>query len=110
MTRWRSTATTWTRKTTALLLREHENARNADEAWLAGYDAAQFVSDLVDAADELVRIIPADHQLADVEQAAKALHASLRHHRLAAALDDPSGRTPEEAETFRAKAAELRSR
>lgn len=106
MTRWRSTATTWARKTVALLRREHELARNDDERWLASYDAGRFIHDVV---GELRMLVPLLHedQIDEALREARKLADELRAHRLVGKLGNVAGRTGPEAEAFRAKAASL---
>lgn len=105
ITRWRSMATTWVSKTVALML--NAGPRNKEEAWLIGYDAAQFMRDAISDLRLLVPLLTED-QVDDVERESKELLAYVRSHRIAGKLSNVDGRTPEEARAFLRKADDLR--
>lgn len=121
-TRWRATAETWARKATALLTGAHESSPPAPPGWdgdvppqqfLAGYEAGRLAVVLLEQAEALARIANVE-DLDGIEKAAQGVvwaaqkggrHANRR--RVARLLGNTTGRTPEEAAAFRAKAAEL---
>lgn len=107
--RWRATTQTWCRKSVALLLRQHEDASNDGERWLVGYEAEAIMNTALFELDSLVPLLNLD-QIEDVERYARSLATRIRDHRVAAQLENVVGRSPGEAETFLAKAAELRER
>lgn len=104
ITRWRSTATTWVRKTCALLL--NADPRNRDEQWLIGYDAARFMTDVLGELEMLAPLLGPHAD--DVQVAAVNLYGTVKRARLAEKLEHVEGRTPEEAASFLDKAARLR--
>lgn len=106
--RYRKTASSWARRASSYIRSVHDEHENPDvRAWL-GWEARELITSLLDAAVPLVPLLDPDE--ADLERAAKDLAVAVRSWRLAAAVARTEGRTPAEAELFRAKAAELRSR
>jgi hypothetical protein len=109
--RWAATAATWVRKAVAVL---------RDEP--SGYHSAELLCQLIDAADTIVKgKLPDDYAeswefeytLAYAEAVVAALSGMAANASLEARiakLEEVTGRTPEEAELFRRKAAELRAR
>jgi hypothetical protein len=103
-----ATSSTWLKKVAALYRQQMSEARTEDERWLLGYDASQVVWLALNEIETLSEIIP-DDLLDPAHEAAARLANRLRARRLAAQLDgNLTGRTPEEAAAFRAKAEELR--
>jgi hypothetical protein len=94
-----------------LLRHQAESAPNDDARWLAGAEAGDLLWRVLFEADILVPILNHDEtdNGEDLERFAKRLHAALRNHRLAASMDNVTGRTAEEAETFRNRAQQLRN-
>lgn len=78
------------------------------ERWLAGYEAETLLWKVLGDARDLVPVLNDDSDAAEAERAARALFEALKARRLALRLENVTGRTPEEAEMFRAKAEELR--
>lgn len=106
--RWRSTAVTWVRKTTALLAAQGRAASSTTERWLVGYEASQLLEAVLSEAETLAGLLVEEHHAEDAERRARDLAALLRRSRLAGKLSNVEGRTPEEASAFLEKAEALR--
>jgi hypothetical protein len=92
-------------RTVQILRHEHENATTDEARWLYGYLAEELLWNVLWDAKSLLSILnPDSERIEYTEQHAKNLASGLRAHRLAAKLADTTGRTPEEAEAFEAKA------
>jgi hypothetical protein len=108
MCRWRSMASSWLAKAAAVLVASGAGSRD-ERRWLVGYESERL---LTGALSELGALVPLlqDDQVEEAERLARSLASLLRDHRLSFALAHNAGRTPEEAEAFRAKAEQLRER
>lgn len=107
--RWRTTSATWFRKTAHLL----HGLAQADESeaarWLLGYEAVQVLESVLDDALLLVPLV-VTQEMEEVGRRAADLARQIRRARVAGLLENTEGRTPEEVETFRQAAADLRGR
>lgn len=81
-------------------------ALGIDASWLMGHEAERLIGTTLDHAEFLIPLLD-EQQIADAEQNARAFLSALRRARLAAKLSNTTGRTPEEAAAFAAKAREL---
>lgn len=93
----------------ALLRAQAEHAPNESERWLAGYEADALLWKVLGDARDLIDVLNDDSDAEEATLQARALYEALRARRLARKLENITGRTPEEAEAFRAKARELRA-
>lgn len=109
MRRWKALAITWPAKATALLVGEHERARNDSERWLVGYEAAGLIGSLLDQIEMLAPLLKED-QIEEAAEHAKRFAATARLLRLAPKLARVEGRSPEEAATFERSATAIRGR
>lgn len=101
-------ATTRFNRAVLYLAYEAGEARDGSERrWLVGYEANTMLWKALADARMLAGLLN-DDAGDDAEHAAKVLYETLRARRLAAKLENVEGRTPEEAEAFRAKAREIR--
>lgn len=100
------TARTWAKKATASFVYAIENARNEGQRNALGYFAGCLLDGLLDEAEVLADAVPAEYT-EEALRTAEAVVKRLKHRRLAVRLADTTGRTPEEADAFAAKAAEL---
>jgi hypothetical protein len=107
--RWVRLATTWVAKATAALDERRAGSSSEERKWAVGFYAEQLLAGVLDDAERLAKMVN-DDSLGEVAPAAAALAARLRARRLAFKLENVEGRTPEEAQAFRARAEELRSR
>lgn len=107
---WRATASTWFRKVAAALRWQHDNTESDAMRQLLAEEAARLLYDVLSDAWRLVPLLRDDtmHDLEMVERETKALLKALRNHRVAAMLDNTTGRTPEEASAFVKKAEDMR--
>jgi hypothetical protein len=107
--RWSATSRTWLAKTVALLRAAHEEARADEARWVVGYHAGQLLYAVVSEAESLLPLLN-DEDLDEALRRVGVFADALRDRELALKLENVAGRTPEEAEAFLAKAAELRAR
>lgn len=91
-----------------LMFEARKGSPNSERRWLVGYEAETLLSKALSDAEALVPLLNADAG-DEAEHTAKRLYDALRARRLAAKLDQVEGRTPEEAEAFKAKARKLRA-
>jgi hypothetical protein len=110
MHRWRVTTATWFKKSSALLQRMSQGVANDEARWLVGYETEQMLTAILSEAEVLVPLLVEEDLVVPVEVEARKLAEALRRHRVAMKLEQTQGRTPEEAEAFRRKAADLRTR
>lgn len=105
--RWRRTTSSWVKKAVRVI--GHTSRQSKHWRWLAGYEAAHLLQDLLDAAEELVPLLndDQDYEIEVARTKAQALAKALRNRELAPKLAQTKGRTPEEAEMFAAKARSL---
>lgn len=103
--RWTKTTQTWLSKTTHLLVTLGEQARG-EQRWAIGYEAERLMSFALEDLAELVPLLDEEQTGQALDRASK-LRAKLRDRKLGISLGRVEGRTPVEAEAFRAKAAEL---
>ena len=99
-----------TRFNRAVLFLAHEadmGQPHSERRWLIGYEANTLLWKTLADARMLVGLLNDDVD-DEAEHAAKTLYEALRARRLAAKLEQVEGRTDAEAETFQAKARELR--
>jgi hypothetical protein len=108
---WRATAGTWFEKVAVSLRRQYDKTASTSTRHLLAEEAARLLVNVLSHAQRLVAMLQEDtmHTFSDVEREAQALVKVLRNERLAAKMENMTGRTEEEAAAFRAKAAELRS-
>lgn len=95
-------------RTVGILRYAAENPPNDAERWLAGYAAETLLWKVLTDAISLVHVLNDDSDAGEIQLHARALHEALRARRLAAKMENVTGRTPEEAEAFLTKARELR--
>jgi hypothetical protein len=86
-----------------------DNPANESERWLAGYEAEAMLERVLWEAETLVGALNDDTEAEDALRHARTLYEALKARRLAGKLANVEGRTPEEAETFRAKARALKA-
>lgn len=101
------------RRTVHRLVSDAENARIDEQRWLAGYEAQQLLWYALDDLGDLVALLDhlddeEDYYTDEIEQRARALADRMRARRIARKLERVQGRTPEEAEMYLERAAELR--
>lgn len=108
--RARDAASRFTRAIYALRA-EHAEAKFEVQRTVIGWDAEALLEKVIGEAEMLVPLLNQDQEfpygLESLERHVKDLGSALRKARLAAKLSAVEGRTPEEAEAFRAKAAAL---
>lgn len=109
MGRWTRTTRTWVQKSCSLLLRADQTAKSPDQHAVVAYEAHELLWSILFNVDVLTPLI-SDDEIEDCEELAKALFHGLRDRRRAIALANTTGRTPEEAAAFRAKAETLGAR
>lgn len=109
---WRATAGTWFEKVAVSLRWQYDKTESTSTRHLLAEEAARLLVHVLSDAQRLVPMLSDEHTMhtfSDVEREAQALVKVLRNERVAAKMEDMTGRTEEEAAAFRAKAAELRS-
>lgn len=107
VTRAKDAATRFDRAVASLRYEASEAKPDGERRWLVGYEAGHLLRSVLSNSELLVDLLNADGG-DEAEAAAKAVYETLRARRIAAKLEAVEGRTPEEAELFRAKARELR--
>jgi hypothetical protein len=105
-TRWVATAQTWLEKATTVLQRLH-GASTGEARWAVGYYADRLLYASLLNAQALAAVVP-DEMVDGALEQARALADQLNRRRLAAKLEQVSGRDGPEADAFLAKASEFR--
>lgn len=107
LTRWRTTTTTWFRKSVALLM-HFDQIENKHVQVLVHYEAYLLLDAILSEADALVPLLTHGYEADEVEERVKTLASALRKHRLADKLSQVEGRTEEETKTFLAAAERMK--
>lgn len=103
------TALTYVKKAVAMLCRDAVS-ESQPRRKLAEIDATEMLSMTLWEIEDLVDLHNPEYDGLDAEKRAGQIRDRLRARRVAAKLADTTGRTPEEAATFRSHAARMRAR
>jgi len=105
--RWTSTARTWVQKAVARLA--YTKPTIEAQRGMLSYEANRLLDTMLWEGRSLVPLLTEQYEIEELEKLARGLVQELRNHRLRDVLSNTTGRTPEEAQTFRDKAARLGS-
>jgi hypothetical protein len=100
------TAATWAKKAAGSFAYMIENAQSDGQRNALGYFASRLLDAILDEAETLAGVVPSEYT-EEALRSAEAVVKRLKQRRLAVKLADTTGRTPQEAEAFAAKAVEL---
>lgn len=100
-------ARTYVRRAAMRLLSQHSASTHGAQQWVLGYEATLLAGEMIDALDSIASIVHAD-EVDELRRKLREADRALRNTALAELLSNTTGRTPEEAAAFAAKAAQLR--